>query len=212
MGLFIMKKIFAHCDFSVKPVTIIAMIVALLSIPAVMFLPERFGWENGILENTQMVVLFFGIWIAVTAKSNKKFFYFSALVLVILILREVNCGRTIFFPVPGEINEYYRWKDIKYGWLAHPLYGLYMAYVAVYFIIKKAYLDLIAFVKMVKLPVWNILLMLIGMTLGMYAEKVLENCVFEECAELLFYVSLVGIIWIYTRKRVYVKKNPIQNN
>lgn len=176
------NKIYTHCDFGIKPAAIAAITAAILSIPCIMFLPEQYGWENGLLENLQM------------------------LVLIILILREVNCGRTIFFPIPGEINEYYTWKQLKYGWLAHPLYGLYMAYVGVYFFIKKAYVDLYAFIRNIKFPVWNILLMLVGMSLGMYAEKVLDNCVFEECAELLFYISLIGIIRCYSGQRNFVRK------
>ena len=39
--------------------------------------------------------------------------------------------------------------------------------------------------------------MITGMGLGLYAEKVMENFVFEEISELLFYVSLVGIIYLY---------------
>ena len=200
------NKIYTHCDFGIKPAAIAAIIAAILSIPCIMFLPEQYGWENGLLENLQMLVLFIGIIICCTSRKNKKFFRFAALVLIILILREVNCGRTIFFPIPGEINEYYTWKQLKYGWLAHPLYGLYMAYVGVYFFIKKAYVDLYAFIRNIKFPVWNILLMLVGMSLGMYAEKVLDNCVFEECAELLFYISLIGIIRCYSGQRNFVRK------
>ena len=40
-------------------------------------------------------------------------------------------------------------------------------------------------------------LMLAGMILGTYAEEVAHNMVFEEITELLFYVALTGIIWLY---------------
>lgn len=186
-----------HFDFKCYPVTLVALAVALLVVPCVMFLPEQYGYENGLLENLQMVVLFLGVYLAVKSKVNKQFFYFAAMVLVILILREVNCGRTLFFPVPDTVNTFYGWKDIKYGWLAHPLYGAYMAYVAFYFFKNKLFVDLWAFLSKIKLPVWNILLMLLGMGLGLYAEKVTHNFVFEEITELLFYVSLVGIIYLF---------------
>ena len=196
-----LKKVRAYCDFRFKPVTIASVLTVILSIPCIKYMPLQFGWENGPLENLQMLVLFAGMIIAFRAKENKKFFNFAALVLIILALREVNCGRTIFFPIPGEINEYYTWKQLKYGWLAHPLYGLYMTYVGLYFIIKKAYLELYTLIKNVKFPVWDILFMFLGIGCGMYAEKALNNCVVEECAELLFYVALISIIWTYTRVR-----------
>ena len=119
------------------------------------------------------------------------------LVLIIIALREINCGRTLFFPVPGEVNTYYSWKEIKYGWLAHPLYGLYMAYVAFYFLKNKLFITLWEIIKGIRFPVWNIILMLAGMVLGTYAEKSMHNMVFEEITELLFYVSLTGIIYLY---------------
>ena len=52
-------------------------------------------------------------------------------------------------------------------------------------------------VKNVKFPFWNVLLLIVGMSLGMHAEKCLHNMVFEEITELLFYASLMGIIWLY---------------
>jgi hypothetical protein len=113
------------------------------------------------------------------------------------MLREINCGRTLFFPIPGEVNHFYSWKDIKYGWLAHPLYGLYIGCVGVYFIWNKLYINLWNLIKNIKFPIWNIILMLAGATIGMYAEKALENMLLEEMTEMLFYASLMGIVWLY---------------
>ena len=64
----------SHIDFGVQNVTIISMIVAIAIAPAVMFLPEQCGWENGLLENIQMVVLFLGVFFALRPKVDKKFF------------------------------------------------------------------------------------------------------------------------------------------
>lgn len=186
-----------HLDFKIYNCTWISIIVAIMVIPCVLFLPQHFGYENGLLENIQMLTLFIGLILAIKAKINKQFFYFVAMVIGILAIREVNCGRTLFFPIPGEVNAYYSWKDIKYGWLAHPIYGIYMAYVAFYFFKNKLFINLLNYIKKVKFPIWNIVLMITGMGLGLYAEKVMENFVFEEISELLFYVSLVGIIYLY---------------
>ena len=191
-----------HLDFRVYNVTIAAILTALAIAPCYLYLPERFGWENGLLENIQMVVLFVAFYWCMTAKHYKKFFYFAAMVIGILVLREINCGRTLFFPIESDVYgppRFMSWKDIKYGYLAHPLYGLYMAFVAVYFLRNKLFNNLVEIVKEIKLPIWNILLMITGMVLGMYAEKALHNDVFEEISELLFYVSLAGIIYLYSR-------------
>lgn len=197
--------ILVHTDFKIYPVTWIAILNALLIVPCILWLPQKFGYENGLLENIQLVVLLIGLVLCMKYKSGTsatenfmvKFFRFAALVLVILFLREINCGRTIFFPIPGEVNAFYGWKDIQYGWLAHPIYGLYMAYVACYFFFNKIFITLWNIVKNVKFPVWNIILMVIGMIWGTLAEEVFHNMVMEEITELLFYTSLIGIVYLY---------------
>lgn len=186
-----------HLDFRIYPVAVIPIIIAVLTIPCVKFLPVKFGYENGVLENIQLIILFAACVMGFCAKTNKKFFRFAALVVIILILREINCGRTIFFPYPGIENAFYQWKDIKYGWLANPLYGIFIASVGLYFVINKLYLNLFEYIKKVKFPVWNIVLLVLGMLVGMYSEKALNNMLLEEMAEMLFYSSLMGIVWLY---------------
>lgn len=198
-----------HFDFRIFKSTWFSIIIAILILPCVMFLPEKYGYENGLLENMQMVVLFLGLFLAFTSKINKKFFIFAGLVLIILMLREVNCGRTLFFPIPGEENAFYRWSEIKYGYLAHPIYGIYIASVGVYFVWNKLFITLWNMIRKVKLPVWEIVLMLTGMGIGLYAEHVMDNMILEEMAELLFYTSLTGIIWLYSRNKDFIAEEEV---
>ncbi len=193
----IKKFIISHFDFNIYPVTVIAILATIGIIPCVKFLPETCGYENGVIENLQMATLAIGLFLAIFAKHNKKFFYFAGLVILLLTAREVNYGRTLFFPIPGEVNLYYSWKEIKYGWLVNPLVGLYITGTVLYFIISKAYFQMWNIIKNVKFPVWNFMLLFAGIGLGEFAEKATENYVFEEISELLFYVALVGIIWLY---------------
>ena len=193
-----------HFDFGLQNVTWIGIITALLIIPAVIFLPERCGYENGIIENIQLVILFIGTFFAIRPKTDKKFFYFIAMVLGILIIREINCFRTIFFAIPGEENAFYRWSEIKYGWLAHPLYGLYIAFVGIYFLKNKLFINLWKKLRDIKFPIWNFILLVAGIIIGLYAEET-HNLVFEESAELLFYVMLIGFIYLYSQHPKFIK-------
>ena len=195
-----------HMDFMPNWFSTVAFIILCLVYPAIVYLPKTWGYENGILENIQMAILLIGFILAVTSKHNKKFFNFVAMVIVIIALREVNCGRTLFFPIPGTENQFYKWKDIPYGYLAHPIYGAYIAWVVIYFLKNKCYIPLKNMLFKISLPVWNVLLMLLGMGLGEYAEKCTKCFVFEEMGELLFYFSLVGIIYLYTKKDKYILK------
>ena len=193
-----------HINFEFQKATWFGVIFALAIIPAILFLPERCGYENGIIENIQLIILALGIFFSLRAKTDKKFFYFVAMVLGILFIREVNCFRTVFFAIPGTENEFYRWSEIKYGWLAHVLYGIYMAIVGIYFLANKLFLNLWDKLWNLKLPFWNFILLLVGIITGLYAEEI-HHLVFEESAELLFYVTLIGFVYLYSHHKDFVK-------
>ena len=192
-----------HLNFGFQKMTWFGILTALAIIPAVMFLPEKCGFENGIIENIQLGVLFLGMFFALRPKVDKKFFYFIAMVLGILFIREVNCGRTIFFAIPGTENEFYRWSEIKYGWLAHVIYAIYMTFVGLYFLINKLFVNLWQKLWNIKLPFWNFVLLLIGIVAGLYAEET-HMLVFEESAELLFYVALISFVYLYSRHKDFI--------
>lgn len=198
----IKEFMFRHVNFGLQNVTWISILSLVLLIPAVIFLPERCGYENGLIENIQLFVLFIGMYFAIIAKSDKKFFTFVALVIGILLIREVNCGRTIFFPIPGEVNQFYRWSEIKYGWLAHPIFGAYIAFVGFYFLKNKLFLNLWEKIRDIKFPIWNFVVLIAGMVIGLYAEEV-HHLVMEEYAELVFYIALIGFVYLYSQD-----KNP----
>ena len=196
-----------HFDFNMYGTTYLSLFFAFLIIPCVIFAPQEFGYENGVLENIQLVFLFLMGFLALKSKTDKKFFTFIFLVVTILFLREINCGRTIFFAVPGEVNSFYRWSEIKYGWLAHPLYGMYIASVGIYFLKNKLFINLWQKISKIKLPVWDISLMTVGMILGLYAEEVAHNFILEEITELLFYVALFGIVYLYSQNKKFIETN-----
>lgn len=187
----------SHFDFNFYKSAILPLLVLLAVVPCVKFLPVEYGYENGLLENLQMLTLLLCFVFALCAKHSKKFFYFAAMVIFLLIAREVNYGRTIFFAVPGEVNTFYTWHDIQYGWIVNPIVGVYIACMSLYFIFSKACVQMWNIIKNVKFPVWNFIFLFIGMVLGEYAEKTTENFVFEEISELLFYTALLSIIWLY---------------
>lgn len=198
-----MKK---YINWGVQNTTWIVFLFALLIVPAIIFLPENYGFENGLIENIQLAVLFIGLLLALKPKTDKSFFKFVALVLGILIIREINCGRTLFFAIPGEVNAFYSWKQIKYGWLAHPIYGAYIAFVAIYFFKNKLFITLWEKIKNIKFPIWNFLFLVLGIVLGTYAEECVHNLVLEESTELLFYVALINFIYLYSRDKNFILK------
>ena len=199
-GVVFFKNLF---DFRFYRVTWIVLLVALSIIPMLMFMPQKFGYENGLIENIQMTVLFIIMYLSLTAKTNINLFRFVALALTLIIIREVNCGRTLFFPIPNEYHKYYSWRDLPWPWLGkvvHAIYGAWMAIVAIIFFKKKVHIDLWQTLKNIKLPFWNLLFAGFATFMGAIAEDLTNNnFIFEEGFELLFYVSLLSLVWLYSR-------------
>ena len=203
-----------HIDFKFYGVTWIAIAIGLSIIPMLMYLPQKYGYENGLIENTQMLVLFITLYLCITSKVNKRFFNFCALALSLLIIREVNCGRTLFFPIPetsplySETHQYYSWRELSNPWIgkiAHGVYGIWIAIVALIFLIKKIYIDAWKIIKNVKFPFWNILIASFATFMGAIAEKLTNNnFIFEEGFELLFYVTILGMVWLYSRNKNFI--------
>lgn len=205
-----------HIDFKFYWVSVIALAVGLSIVPMLLYLPQKYGFENGLLENIQMTVLFIILYLCLSSKVNKRFFNFASLALSLIIIREVNCGRTLFFPIPGEYHQYYSWKDLPNPWLgkiAHGLYGSWIAIIALIFLKKKIYIDLWNMIKNIRFPFWNILFAVFAMLMGAVAEKLTNNnFIFEEGFELFFYVSLLGIVWLYSRNKNFIlSKEESQN-
>ena len=70
----IKKFLSAHLDFKFYGVTWIALAVGLAIIPCLIYMPQKYGYENGLLESIQMVVLFGIMAMCLTAQVNKRFF------------------------------------------------------------------------------------------------------------------------------------------
>ena len=202
-----------HFDFKFYGVTWIALLVGLSIIPMLLYMPQKYGMENGLLENIQMVVLFIIMYLCLTSKVNRKFFKFAALALTLIIIREVNCGRTLFFPIPGTYHQYYSWKALPWPWLGkivHTIYGLWIAFVAIVFLKKEIDVDMWNMIKNIKLPVWNLGFACFAMYMGAIAEKLTNNnFIFEEGFELLFYTSLLGIVWLYSRNKNFILEEEV---
>ena len=64
-----------HSDYHCYGVTMVALLVMISIMPCVKFLPVTWGYENGVLENIQLVFLFLMGYFALRAKVDKKFFY-----------------------------------------------------------------------------------------------------------------------------------------
>ena len=195
---FIKKHSYLNFDLG----TVLILFMAIFVFSFAWGLPEKFGYENGLIENIQLIVLFVGFYLSCTAKEYKKFFIFVALVISTLLLREINCGRTLFFAVEEKENTFYKWKELKYGYLAHPIFGFYIVMILFYFIKNKLLLDVFQIIKKFCVPLLSVIGVFLFTVLGIYSESQIHNLVIEEFAELFIYIIFVQLVWMYSRQKI----------
>ena len=199
-------NIFLRLNWKLYHATLFSIITFISIFPLALFLPEQYAFENSLIENIQLIILFILFVIAISAPKNKKLFNWIVMISIILLLREINCGR-IFFPIEGSSTPLFKsWKNIlSYPYCYAPtiLYGLFMLYSIFYFFKSKAYLELLNIIKFAKIDCVNIIFMFIGMILGTLSEINFHNEVLEETTETLFYVSFTVLVYLYGYNKDY---------
>lgn len=190
-----------YLDWQFRSTTWVTLLVALGCLICAFMLPASFGNKNSPIENVQMLIIAIGLFIACTAKERKHLYVFAALCLFLMLAREVNFGRTLFiFADPENPNVYPKWKHMEYGWLARIGIGLAMAWVAVYFFWRKVWKLLWEVLRTERIPVWDLLLAIGGVIAGVSFES-MHNCLSEELGEVVCYVGVVGVLYLYSRNK-----------
>ena len=203
-----LNKLKNRVDFKFYNVSILPLIMLILTYPAIKWLPIQYAYENSLLEYFQLIILLITFVFCLKAKNDKVFFNSMALVVMIIFLREINCGRTVFFPIEGMENAFYSWKEIKYGYLAHPIYGIFMGLSFLYFILSKAYKILFKYIKRAYISFYNWCFLFIGIVFGTVGEK-MGNFILEEMMESIFYLSLFAIIYLQAYNMEYIENTEI---
>ena len=99
---------------------------------------------------------------------------------------------------------------IPYGYLAHPIYGLFMAGSFLYFILTKSYKVLFNYMLNAKLSFWNWLFLFLGIILGTIGEEI-SNMQLEEMTETLFYLSFMALIYLQAHNKNYIMQTENKN-
>jgi hypothetical protein len=184
--------------FGVNLLTIAEICFLLAILPLCYWANPNWFVENGVVETFQLIWLIGTLFLALGAKNDKSLFVFTALVVVLLIMRETNLGRHYFCEKYLNPTDLCRWKSMKYGIFVEPLRDLFWAYVFYYAYKHKLWKTVIEYILQAPVYVWDILLMLIGAFLGTISEcRLLDNEILEECGELLCYLAFANCIWRY---------------
>ena len=187
-------------DYHFYPELLLGLLLALCAYPISRYAPVEWGYENGVVENSQMVLLFLSMIVCWKVRHNHALFRFICAILFVLMLRETNFGKTIFYPDPNRPNKFLSWDKIPYAPYVDPVMIVYGILTAFYFIRKKIIHIIPAFIKSGRLPFWNIFLMLASIAVGVLVDKCFETFLVEEIAELIFYLLLLLSLWRAGRK------------
>lgn len=196
------KSVASHLDWSWNRITWVTLLTAIACLLCYYLLPQSYGDKNSPVETVQMLVLALGLVVTYTAGNSKNLYRFVFLVILLVLAREVNFGRTLFiFADPEHAGKFPKWSDMKYGWLAHVGVALYMVWLLVYFIRQNVWRELCALLRSWRIPAWDSLLCICGLAVGVGAELMHQNLI-EELGELVLYVGGVGILYLYSRQKL----------
>ena len=183
-----------------------AMFTAIiLSVPLALILPLELSFENGLIENAQIVILLFGAVLILTSRADDaQFKWFQRLFasgLVLIILRELSWGR-VFFPLKMNRQGQYSsaWRIINIA--CRFMYVAAMLFVLINFVPVK---EILCYQQ--PLAVFAVIILAIIFSyVGEHGYFIGKECgqILEELNELILYMTLPAINFYY----VWQQKNP----
>ena len=209
-----------HCSLSMtlrhlrfythlSPACIIMYIMTGLAYKLAKILPPSLGWENGFLENTQVVVLITGCLLCLSAapKIIRKQALVIAGIYLLMIGRELSWGR-VFYPT-GIITEmgpeFIAMSQIPYHNLIHLAIGIYCL-VLLYALLHSFNWH---YFWAIPLPLATFSLLFITVAGQITAEHLSlpglthpQAQTLEEILELIIYLETLALTWYYGLTKV----------
>ena len=177
-------------------------IIELIYISAIPFMikfaePQFFA-EGTLIENLQLAVLTVAFIIVVTAKKDRTLFIALAMLIVLMLMRETNLGRSYFCEKYLSPDEICRWKNMKYGIIVEPLRNLYGLYILYYIWSRKVYKLIGKYILQAPIYLVDSLIFVGAMVAATIAEwPLIDNEILEESSELLMYIVFINLILRY---------------
>lgn len=182
----------------------IALTAVILSLPLTFVLPVEWSFENGLIENLQVIVLLIGAIFVLSVRSDVWLQRFLAAGLMLIVMRELSWGRVFF---PTGIEElgpvFVSMADYKYRVHVYIFLAIYISAMLFMLIrlvpVKKIFLC--------PQPLFAFVVILIAIILNYIGDKGLfigKACgqVLEELNELILYMTLpsVAAYWLWKLK------------
>lgn len=189
--------------YQLFPTTYLSILLTALLLPAGFYLPAWWGWENGPLENTQVLILGIGLvlsWLAAWNnrhdRTSRNLWLCLTPCWLLCILRELSWGR-VFYPIFLGVHapEFIPLQQLPYGYLVKPL----VAVIIVVTLIAIYRTDPVTYIRQTKLPFLDFATLLLAALIADVCDKNLLSALqpyhqlMEEWAELTAYWSMVSI-------------------
>ena len=190
-------------NFKVNLFNIAEFVISATIFPIVMYANPQLFVEDGWVENLQLIILIACFYPALGAKQDKPLFNLAAMIILLMIARELNMGRYYVCEYLGMSRSDCSWKNIPHGYIANIIRAGFALYIIFYAFKTKIHNFVIKYLQTAPIYVWDICFVAVGAVLATLAEKPIDNEILEEAAETLLYFAMFGIIWRY--------KNNLQN-
>lgn len=178
--------------------TILSLFCLVSIFPLVRYADPMWFVENNVVENLQLIILWSSFFVALSAKIEKKFFIFCAMIVLFLIMRETNMGREYFCEKYLTENETCRWKSFKYGYVMEFLRLFFAVYIIFYVFKHKLYRPIKAYILRAPIFVWDIVILIVSVVGATVSEfRCVDNEIMEEMFEMVLYIALTKCLWVY---------------
>ena len=162
--------------------------------------------ENSYIENSQLIILFGGIFMVLYAAKNPllekrqiKLLRLSVPVWLILLGREISWGRTLI--IDPRTNDFISRGDLWYWPAVYPILAITII-ITLFSMYKAGILKEVSFWikkrKTLAIPVFILIMSVVGLTV--FEKNIIKNVsgrnqVYEELSEVVMYFSLLAICW-----------------
>lgn len=166
------------------------------------YLPLNWGWENGPLEWSQVVILALGAcltsywWQEATSTRrfhHARFFAWALPLWLLMIGRELSWGRVFyqsgFDPVSGP--SFASLSQLPYGKIVYPVIAVIIIAWLFAVIKYKLYAVPYELFRQGRFPNGEFILVILSFFVAYVAEKHLHNAIMEELIECVAYLSLI---------------------
>jgi len=196
------KNAINRIDKNVNAMTLIEFLLVSSMYSIMKFSDPQWFVENSVVENIQIAVLAIAFLICLTAKSERKFFVFCGFLVLFLIIRETNLGRSYFCAKYLEPDEICRWKNLKYGYMADVVRILFAVSILAYAVYNKLWLPLRRFISKAPIYIWDLGVVVLCAVIGTIAEtSYIDSEILEETSETIMYIAFTYCLWRYSRYR-----------